>query len=462
LFMRHPRFLLVILVFSAVLFVLTGSSAAQVVTDVYDFTGNSSSEHPKLMTPAQGRDGNLYGTTYGDENAVSHGTFFRLTPSGVANSRSFDGTNGANPWGPLTLATDGNFYGATNFGGDPGYGVLFKVTPTGSITVLHNFANKGDGAYPWPPIQGADGNFYGTTFGVNQSTVYKYAPSSGLLETIFQLISPYGEHVDAPLIQDRQGNLYGTAFDGGAFSCGTIFKVSTGGTLISTYSFPCGTGGKSPSGPLFQAKDGTFWGTTEFGGSSTDQGSGTIFKMDQSGTVSVVHSFSGSDGAYPRGGIVQATDGNLYGTTWIGGSSGNGTILEVTTAGSFTSLYSFFDVGDQPVPALIQHTNGLLYGSAEYGGAYGFGSIYSLDIGLAPFVALVQYQGRTGSTAQILGQGLTGTTGVTFSGVPAATFTVIKDTYMTAIVPTGATSGPVGVATPSGTLRSNKNFRILQ
>lgn len=459
--MCPPRFFAVFFAFFIVPCTLTGLSAAQVVTDIYDFTGQSSSEYPTLMTPAQGRDGNFYGTTFGDVQAFAYGTFFRLAPSGLENTRyAFDGTNGANPWGPVSLGTDGNFYGATLSGGNPGYGVLFRTTPGGATSVLHNFANKTDGAYPWTPIEGIDGNFYGTTAGQNQSTVYKYTSSSGTLETIFQFTAPYGTNVDAPLIQDRQGNLYGTAFAGGTFGCGTVFKLSTLGAVISTYSFPCGAGGANPSAPLLQAQDGALWGTTEFGGTAAGQGYGTIFKMDQSGSVSIVHSFSGIDGQYPRGGIVQATDGNLYGTTWIG-SNGDGTIFQVTPEGNFVSLYSFSnDAGSQPVPALIQHTNGLLYGSAEFGGLYGLGTVYSLDMGLGPFVALVRYQGRTGSTTQILGQGFTGAANVTFNGVPA-TFSILKDTFMTAVVPSGATNGPVVVTTPTGRLKSNKSFRVM-
>lgn len=462
--MRSSRCFAVMFASLAVLLALAGSSAAQTVAGVYNFTGKDSSEYPKLLTPAQGRDGNLYGTTYGDFQTYSDGTFFRLTPSGVENTRyEFDGTDGENPIGSLTLGTDGNFYGATTYGGDPGYGVLFKITPGGGITVLHNFANGADGAYPWPPIEGVDGSFYGTTAGQNESTVYKYTPSTGTLETIFSFVSPdlYGENVDAPLIQDARGNLYGTAFAGGAYDCGTIFGLSTSGAVVFTYSFPCGAGGQSPSAPLFQSADGTFWGTTEFGGSSTGQGYGTIFRMNQSGAVSVVHGFVGNDGAYPRGGIIQATDGNLYGSTWIGGSNGYGSIFRITAAGNFASLYSFSNgLGNQPSGALIQHTNGLLYGAAQLGGKYGFGSMYSLDMGLGPFAALVQYEGRAGGTAEILGQGLTGTTSVTFNGVAATKFSVVSDTYMTAVVPSGATTGPVVVSTPGGTLTSNVSFRI--
>ena len=110
--------------------------------------------------------------------------------------------------------------------------------------------------------------------------------------------------------------------------------------------------------------------------------------------------------------------------------------------------------------ALVQDTNGRFYGTAPYGGAYGFGAIYSLDMGLPPFVTFVQAVGKIGRSAQILGQKLKGTTSVTFNGVPATSFKVVSDTYVTAVVPTGATTGPVVVTTPTGALTSNVNFRI--
>jgi hypothetical protein len=126
-------------------------------------------------------------------------------------------------------------------------------------------------------------------------------------------------------------------------------------------------------------------------------------------------------------------------------------------------LYNFAQaIGQWPNAALLQHTNGLFYGVADIGGTYSEGSIYSLNMGLGPFVAFVRPTGKVGQTAQILGQGLTGSTGVTFNGVPATSFTVVSDTYMTAVVPSGATTGPVVVTTPSGPLTSNVSFRISQ
>jgi uncharacterized repeat protein (TIGR03803 family) len=187
--------------------------------------------------------------------------------------------------------------------------------------------------------------------------------------------------------------------------------------------------------------------------------------MNQKGGVSVLHTFTTSkiEGQYPDGGLAQATDGKLYGSTQLGGGNGFGSLYEITTSGAYTQLYSFTAaVGERPLGALLQHTNGILYGAAFLGGSHGYGSVFSLDMGLGPFVTFVRPTGKVGQTAQILGQGFTGSTSVTFNGVPATSFSVVSDTYMTAVVPSGATTGPVVVTTPSGPLTSNVSFRISQ
>jgi uncharacterized repeat protein (TIGR03803 family) len=159
--------------------------------------------------------------------------------------------------------------------------------------------------------------------------------------------------------------------------------------------------------------------------------------------------------------LIQATDGNLYGTTSAKGTYGYGTIFQISLTGQFQPLYSFSPaIGENPGPPPLQHTNGLFYGSLPFGSTYGYGAIYSLDMGLGPFITFVLPTGKVGKTAEILGHGLTGTTSVTFHGVPATRFSVKSDTYMTAVVPTGATTGPVVVTTPTGTLTSNVTFRV--
>jgi uncharacterized repeat protein (TIGR03803 family) len=157
---------------------------------------------------------------------------------------------------------------------------------------------------------------------------------------------------------------------------------------------------------------------------------------------------------------VQATDGNFYGTTNWGGAGGYGALFEITPAGMLTTLHSFSTAdGYGNKFTLLQGTDGKFYGSTEIGGPLGSGTIYILDNGLGPFVSFLRNQAKVGQTFGVLGQGLTGTTSVSFNGTPA-TFTVLRDTFLTAVVPAGATTFPVTVTTPSGLLTSNTAFRV--
>jgi uncharacterized repeat protein (TIGR03803 family) len=457
--MRPSRFFWVILV-PLTLLAIASSSAAQTVTTLYSFSGQNSSGIPGLVVPAQGRDGRLYGTTFGPSGSA--GSIFKAsTIAGITQLYTF-GSDGSNPESGLTLATDGNFYGTTLSGGTSNNGVLFKITPSGVYTVLHEFAGGTDGAAPYaPPIEASDDSLYGTTSGTSgASTVYKY--SQGIISTIYSFDQAHGQSVIGALVQASDGNLYGTAEFGGANNCGTIFKVATSGTLLWSYSFPCGSpGGAYPTAGLVQASDGNFYGTTDAGGNPL--GFGTIFKLSQSGNVSNLYVFKSlPDGGNPIGGLLEATDGNLYGATLGGGEFNEGTIFQVSTNGVHKVLCSLsLKLGEQPLATLLQHTNGKFYGAAQLGGKFNSGTIYSLDMGLGAFVTFVLPVGTVGQTAQILGQGLTGTTSVTFNGVPATSFKVANDTFMTAVVPSGATTGKVVVTTPSGALTSNVNFRVV-
>ncbi len=187
-----------------------------------------------------------------------------------------------------------------------------------------------------------------------------------------------------------------------------------------------------------------------------------MFKVNDVLDYSVVHNFpaSATDGIDPEAGLVEATNHNLYGVTLSGGTKGKGIIYSVAPDGQLTDIFDWA-VKTQPQAAMVQHTNGTLYGVSYQGGNYGLGVVYSLNLGLGPFVTLASSTGKAGQAAQILGQGLSGATGVTFNGVAAASFNVVSDTYMTAVVPAGATTGPVVVTTPTGALTSNKNFRMF-
>jgi uncharacterized repeat protein (TIGR03803 family) len=435
-------------------------TVGQTVSTLYSFSGQGSSGMPEGTTPSQARDGKLYGADFGPNG--SGGSIFKITTTGLETQIYTFGSDGTNPVAGLTLGTDGNFYGTTLYGGSANSGVLFKVTPSGTYTVLHEFQGDSDGAFPVaPPIQASDGNFYGSTSGTSgASTIYKYT-ASGSFSTIFSFNQTQGQYAAGALTQGTDDNLYGTAEIGGANLCGTLFKMTTAGTLLWSYSFPCGTGGAVPVGSLLQANDGSFYGVTVQGGLSI--GCGTAFKLDQAGNVSTLYAFKNiTDGCGPEGGVSQGTDGNLYGTTQFGGTHDQGTLYQLTTGRVHTILYSFGGTGKQPLAAPIQDTNGKFYGTTNVGGRSGNGTIYSLDMGLGSFIAFVRPKGAVGGTAQILSQGLTGATGVTFNGTAATSFKVVNDTYMTAVVPSGATTGPVVVTTPGGTLTSNVSFRILQ
>jgi uncharacterized repeat protein (TIGR03803 family) len=441
-------------------------SQAQTVQVIYNFNGTQGGANPLYGTPVQGQNGHLYSTAY---DFPGDGGIFEINvKKGAAETLPvFNGTNGRQPSGGLTLGSDGAFYGTTSAGGSPDMGVLFRINPNGRYSILHEFQGGSDGLSPVaPPIQATDGNFYGTTAGSiygTAATVYEYTPSSQMFTTLFTLDPSVGQGVYAPLVQASDGNLYGTASSGGGYGNGTIFSISTSGQLLNTYSFPGAPGGAAPYSALIQGTDGNFYGTTEQGG--VNQSMGTVFSMDTSFNVTVLYSFgaTASDGTHPLAGLSQATDGNLYGSTPTGGASNAGTLFQISTAGAYNVLYMFSGTdGQSPTAPPMQATNGILYGTAELGGADGYGSVYSLDMGLGSFVTFVNASGQAGSTAEILGQGFNGTSSVTFNGVPASSFTVVSATYLTAVVPAGATSGPVVVTTPAAVLNSNTNFTIAQ
>jgi uncharacterized repeat protein (TIGR03803 family) len=417
---------------------------------------------------ARGRDGNLY-TTAPRGGTSGSGTVFKITPGGTLTVvYSFDGAHGETPYGGLTLGTDGNFYGTTYYGGASNHGTVFKVTPSGSLTLLYSFTNGTDGAFPSaPPIQGADGNFYGTTaqyIDGGPGSLYKIT-RSGKFTTLYTFDVTHGSEPYAPLVQGTDGNFYGTTNIGGAHGFGEVFKVTPEGKLSVLYNFDL-THGAYPYCPLVQGSDGDFYGTTYDGGSHNG---GVVFKITATGKFTVLHNINNStDGARPNAGLVQATDGNFYGVNSSGGTANDGTIFKLSPTNAYKVLYDFDGTeGATPLVTLFQHTNGVLYGDTEIGGTGSVnpctvgqcGVFYSWNLGLKPFVSLVSTFGKVGQTVEILGQGFTGTKGVSFNGTTAI-FKVSSDTYLTATVPNGATSGSVTVGTPGGTLTSNKTFRV--
>lgn len=287
------------------------------------------------------------------------------------------------------------------------------------------------------------------------STVYKYS-RSGVFSTIFTFSTAQGSSA-SNIIEGFDGDLYVTCSYGGNYQNGSITRMTKGGKLVGSYSFPAGTAGGSEAVGLVAASDGQYYGATLQGGTHNH---GVIFRMTPQMTVTVIHTMKASDqSAYSPGFFIQGTDGYLYAIA-SGGTYGNGAIIRISTSGEYSQIYSFpTSIGNQPT-SIVQVTSGLFYGTVAGGGTYGAGAVYSLDMHLAPFITFVVPVGKAGESAQILGQKLTGTTSVTFNGVDAISFAIKSDTFMTAVVPAGATTGKVVVTTPSGPLTSNVNFRI--
>jgi uncharacterized repeat protein (TIGR03803 family) len=449
----------------------------------------------------QGVNGNLYGTTeHGGANGSQGGTIFEVTPGGKLTSlysfcpQAPNCTDGELPQSGLVEATNGNFYGTTLYGGAndngtyclAGCGTVFEITPTGKLTTLYSFCsqpNCTDGVEPYAGLlQATNGNFYGTTQsgGANNAsscttnitsgcgTVFEITPA-GKLTTLYSFCSQPncadGWEPLAGLVQATNGNLYGTTNRGGigleGNTVGTVFEITTAGQLTTLYTFcsqPNCTDGEYPSMSLVQATNGNFYGTTDGGGAN---GGGTVFEITSAGQLTTLYNFCSQspcpDGGGPNG-LVEASDGNFYGTTVNGGANGGGTIFELTPAGQLTTLYSFCCTDGVDPNGLVQATNGNFYGTTV--SKYGQGTVFSLSVGLVPFVETLPGAGTAGAEVGILGNKLSGATSVTFNGTPAQ-FKVKSPTLILTHVPDGATSGYVTVITPSGTLTSNVPFHVI-
>lgn len=446
----------------------------------------------------QAPDGAFYGTAISG-GANDWGAIFRITSSGsISAVYSFCPQpgchDGALPSAGLSLVPDGNFFGTTASGGANEDGTVFKISPSGAYSRVYSFcelSNCSDGAEPRGTlIQGVDGNFYGTTFaGGTQSfgTLFRVT-RAGVLTTLhsfcLQALCRDGSAPTAGLVEGTDQNFYGTASAGGTcgigFGCGTVFKITTEGTFSTVYDF-CGlpkcADGSDPAAGLILASDGNFYGTTHSGGANNG---GTIFRITPKGQLTTLYSFCSqsncADGAEPDAALTQGNDGSLYGTTQFGGDincnptydgMGCGVLFKIDPHGDYTVLHVFeFSDGAYPEAPLTEATTGKFYGTTYGGGASacgasGCGTVFSLDVGLGPFVSLVRRAGKVGQTGPILGQGFTGTSNVSLNGTPA-NFTVVSDTEIKAAVPQGATNGLVTVDTPSGMLKSNERFYVLR
>jgi uncharacterized repeat protein (TIGR03803 family) len=402
---------------------VTGPTAT--LAYIHNFQTDRQTNGPLL----QASDGNFYGTTRaGGANSCGGGAFcgtvFRLTPAGIETilySFGASASDGFSPTAPLIQGSDGALYGVTSFGGAHGAGAVFRITLAGGYTVLYSFgASPSDGAVPVGGlIQASDGNFYGATAsggtnhcvqipqaGANCGTVFRITPA-GVATIVYSFGSSPSDGVtpNGSLLQASDGNFYGTTVNGGANSCsssgetnncGTAFRITPAGVATVLHSF--GTSlidGIAPQGHLIQGSDGAFYGTTASGGGGICGnifGCGTVFRMTAAGNTTILYAFATTnfraDGYYPTPFLIQASDGNFYGTTGSGGASQAdlaGTVFRLTPSGVKTILYSFGPLSpstnpSNPVGGLIQGSDGAFYGLTFYGGATGAGTIFRLVV----------------------------------------------------------------------------------
>lgn len=367
-----------------------------------------------FATMIQAHDGNFYGTTGagGAFDVINHvsngdGVVFKLTPNGtytvLHNFCSQGGSScldGAVPT-PLIEGPNGNFYGTTELGGAHGKGTLFEIAPDGTFNTLYTFCssfgpNCTDGAVPDKGLTlGSNGTFYGTTNSGGMhggGTIYKLSELSGLT-TLYSFCSQGGANCTdgsvpvAPPIEGSDGNLYGTTSGGGANAAGTVYKLTPSLVLTTLYNF-CSQGGSActdGSGPmtaLVEGDEGNFYGTTQNGGSGRFN-SGTAFSVSPSGVLTTLYNFcsqggsnSCTDGSLPNG-LIQGTDRNFYGTTQVDGIIGVGTVFSLTSLGALTTIYNFCSQivgnvcvdGGMPEAGLIQGSDGNFYGNTNLGGS---------------------------------------------------------------------------------------------
>jgi uncharacterized repeat protein (TIGR03803 family) len=366
----------------------------------------------------QSVDGNFYGTTSAG-GKFNLGTVFTITAAGtetVLYSFGAAAADGADPSAGLVQGSDGNFYGTTTAGGTgtcaahapvaAGCGTVFRVTAAGAETVLYSFTGATDGNAPGGPlIQGSDGNFYGTAAsgGLTNATcgpggcgvVFAITPEGA--ESVRYSFGAAADAGDMPtsLVRGSNGDFYGTTFLGGQSNKGTVFIVTPAGAETVLYSFSGGQDGYWPQAPLIQGSNGDFYGTTNFGGISTDNpvtpcinnGCGTVFSITPAGAEAVLYAFGGNsaDGAYPApaGALIQSAAGTFYGTTSQGGLTGNcsggcGTVFSITPGGAQTTLYLFAGGatdGASPQTGLVQGTDGNFYGTTAVGGQFNTGTV---------------------------------------------------------------------------------------
>jgi uncharacterized repeat protein (TIGR03803 family) len=377
------------------------ASGSGTITTLASFNGaNGANPATGLVMDSSG---NLYGTADG-QGPLGHGTVFELAAGSgaITTLASFDATNGASPSGAVSMDSSGNLYGAAG-GGASGDGVVFELARgSNTISTLASFSgNNGKDPGGGVTMDGS-GNLYGTTYNggtQDYGTVFELAQGSG---TITMLVS-FNDNGYSPggLVMDSAGNLYGATSYGGVPGDGTVFELARGSGTITTLATFNGTNGATPVGTLVMDSGGNLYGETEGGGAAGD---GTIFKLAAgSGAITTLASFNGSNGQYPDGGLMMDGSGNLYGTTPAGGASGNGTIFKLAAGSSTTTTLASFSGGDQgmdPEGGVIEDNSGNLFGTTYSGGSYFDGTIFELAAGSSTITTLASFDDSNGRGPQ--------------------------------------------------------------
>lgn len=468
---------------------------AQTYTPLYEFgVGGLYETNSFPLGPlALGRDGNFYGTV---QNPNGHSGIYMITPDGVATVLWWDTSpNYTQCLTGLTLGSDGFFYGTCQQWGGNGYvsggsGVVFRYDPsqgTNGFSVLYSWpeCNTDGSLYPNGLTLGTDGNFYGTTIGNTfcpdkLGSVFQVTPT-GTFTTLYSFqgfgSDGDGEAPTGPLTLGADGNFYGTTPEGGnsTSNTGTVFQITLKGKIKYIYNFT-NANGYYPAAGVTQGADGKWYGTTQSGGTYS---AGTLFQLTTAGKIDFLHNFDYAvdDVSGPVNPLTLGTDGSLYGPAncYSWGCNAE-SLYKITTKGVFAVLYNGFTNPGGECPdwsvtgcylssPMALHPNGTFYGTTMQGGVYegddtGHGVFYSLSTGLKPYIILQYPRGMISTSIGIFGVGFTDANAVSFHGV-AADFTVVSDTYLTATIPAGATTGYVTVTEPSQTLTSAVKLTVL-